>query len=456
MAPHRWAHTFGVISMAAMVVLLVTGVFLTSFYDASGPHLRYDGSYTPLAGVEVSPAYASTMHLSFEVRGGLLARQAHHWAALVLPASLILQLFSTFFSGAFRKPRRGMWLLLFATFVLALAGGWSGYAMPDDMLSGTGLRIMHGMVLGVPVVGPRLAFLLFGGEFPGHIMETLYPLHVYVVPGLLVAVVALRLRLAFVRGPMRSAAGREHDSEGGRASTLRVTIARSGGLFLVAVGVLVLMGGAMTVSPIWLYGPANPAVASNGSQPDWYLGFLDGALRLVPPGWEVVLGGNTWSLGLLVPMAVIGGFLVLVAAYPFIESRLSGDHEEHHVLDRPRDHPVRTGAGAAGAVFYGVLLSSAGVDIMATQLHLAFESLIYALRVALVLGPALAFVVTRAVCLGLQERERTAAALGFETGVIVRAADGGYTELHGPLPASSTRPADQPLDTVPTSQDSAA
>ncbi|MGF9753914.1 cytochrome b N-terminal domain-containing protein [Microvirga sp. 0TCS3.31] len=451
--PNRWAHTFGVISMAAMLVLLVTGVCLMYFYDASGEFVTYDGSYAPLRGAEVSSAYASTLHLSLEVRGGLLVRQAHHWAALVLPASLMLQLFSTFVTGAFRKPRRGMWLLLFATFVLTLAAGVTGYAMPDDSLSGTGLRIMHGMMLGIPVVGTPLAFLLFGGEFPGRILETLYPLHVFVLPSLMVVVVGLRLRLAYRRGPLVDARSRDDRDA---MPTPGATVARSGGLFLIAAGVLVIMGGTMTVGPIWLYGPAESDTAAAGSQPDWYMGFLDGALRLVPPGWEFVLWGRTWPLALLVPLGVVGVFLMLVAIYPFLEGWLSHDDQEHHVLDRPRDNPTRTGAGVAGAVFYGALLFSGGVDVIATELHASFNSLIYFFRATILLGPALAFFVTRAICMGLQDRDGTKAAVGQETGTIVRGPDGGYAELHGPLPDASA-PLPAPVVAGPPShEDSAA
>ena len=438
--PIRWSHVFGVISMAAMVVLLVTGIYLTFFYEPSGPHVTYDGDYAPLRGVEMSPAYESTLRLSSEVRGGLLVRQTHHWAALVLPASLMLQLFSIFLAGAFRRPRRGMWLLLFATFTLALVGGWSGYALPDDSLSGTGLRIMHGMVMGIPVIGSTLAFLLFGGEFPGRILEVLYPLHVFVVPLLLVGVVALRLRLAFRRGPMREPPARGEGADGTRATSLRATAMRYAGMFVIFSAVLVGMGATLTISPIWRYGPANAANASNGSQPDWYLGFLDGALRLVPPGWEVVLWDRTWPLALLVPMAVVSAFMMVVASYPFIESRLSRDRDEHHVLERARDNPTRTGVGAAGAVFYAVLLFSGGVDVIGTQLHLSFESLIYVFRAGIVLGPVLAFVVARGVCLDLQRRERQEQTVGLETGQVMRALDGGYAELHAPLPSRGARP----------------
>ncbi len=439
--------------MAAMLVLLVTGVYLMYFYDASGDYVTYDGSHAPLRGVEVSPAYASTVHLSLEVRGGLMVRQAHHWAALVLPASLLLQLFSTFVTGAFRKPRRVMWLLLFATFLLALAGGWSGYAMPDDSLSGTGLRIMHGLLVGIPVIGTPLAFLLFGGEFPGRILETLYPLHVFIVPGLIVAVVALRLRLAYRHGPQADA---NRGDDGAATPPLGATVARSGGLFFIAAGVLVIMGGTMTVSPIWLYGPAESDTASAGSQPDWYLAFLDGALRLVPPGWEFVLWGRTWPLALLVPIGVVGVFMMLVALSPFIEARLSHDDQEHHVLDRPRDNPSRTGAGVAGAVFYGSLLVSGGVDVIATELHLSFNDLIYFFRAMILLGPALAFFVTRAICVGLQDQDRTKAAMGYETGTIVRGPDGGYTELHGPLPKASAPLPATIVEGAPSHGDSAA
>jgi len=439
--------------MAAMFVLLVTGVYLMYFYDSSGEFVTYDGSYAPLRGAEVSSAYASTLHLSLEVRGGLLVRQAHHWAALVLPASLMLQLFSTFVTGAFRKPRRGMWLLLFATFVLTLAAGVTGYAMPDDSLSGTGLRIMHGMMLGIPVIGTPLASLLFGGEFPGRILETLYPLHVFVLPSLIVAVVGLRLRLAYRRGPLVDARSRDGSAA---VPTPGATVARSGGLFLIAAGVLVIMGGTMTVGPIWLYGPAESDTAAAGSQPDWYMAFLDGALRLVPPGWEFVLWGRTWPLALLVPLGVVGVFLMLVAIYPFLEGWLSHDDQEHHVLDRPRDNPTRTGAGVAGAVFYGALLFSGGVDVIATELHLSFNSLIYFFRATILLGPALAFVVTRAICVGLQDRDSTKAAVGYETGTIVRGPDGGYAELHGPLPDASAPLPATIVAGPPSHEDSAA
>ncbi|GAA5136979.1 hypothetical protein GCM10023339_76650 [Alloalcanivorax gelatiniphagus] len=360
-----------------------------------------------------------------------MIRQAHHWAALVLPASLMLQLFSTFIGGAFRRPRRATWLLLFATLVLTLVAGWSGYAMPDDSLSGTGLRIMHGLLLGIPLIGPPLTFLLFGGEFPGRIIETLYPLHVYVVPGLMALVIGWRVRLALAQG--RSVARGSSDTTG-RFNVIpaRAQIARTAGLAFIAAGVLVLMAATMTVSPIWLYGPAESDTASGGSQPDWYLGFLDGALRLVPPGWEVTLWGGTWALGLLVPLAVVTTFIALVAAAPFVDGWVTKDSSDHESVERARDAPTRSGAGVAAVVFYGVLLIAGGVDVIGTHLDLAFETLIVILRVLLILGPIMAFTLTRAVCVGLREQDRAAELSGAETGIITRRADGGYIGGHGP------------------------
>ena len=203
--PVHWSFFLGVISLACLAVLTVTGVILLFFFDPSGDTVRYTGSYPLLQGVEMSKAYDSTLHVSLEVPGGLLIRQAHHWAALVLPASLVLQMLSIFFTGGFRRPRHWSWVLLSLTFVLALAGGWSGYGLPDDLLAGTGLRIAEGILIGVPFVGTRATLIALGGEYPGNVIERMYWLHVAVVPVLLTIVLALRLRLAVRRRPAQFA-----------------------------------------------------------------------------------------------------------------------------------------------------------------------------------------------------------------------------------------------------------
>jgi ubiquinol-cytochrome c reductase cytochrome b subunit len=427
----RWSNLFGVVAAACAVVLFVTGFVLMFVYSPTSDRVVYDGPYAPLAGAEMSKALQSTLAITFELPGGLLLRQAHHWAALLMPAALILQLAVSFFTGAFRRPHRLSWVLLFGLLIVALLGGWSGYALPDDMLSGTGLRIVEGIVLGIPVVGTWLSWLLFGGEFPGRIIEHLYPIHIAVVPVLLVLLYVVRARLALRDRPPRFA-GEE------RSVGLPVwphAAVKAGGLLAIVSGAIVLISATVTIGPIWLYGPSSPGDASAGSQPDWYTGFLDGALRLVPPGWEVEWLGRTWTLAVIVPLIVVGLFLAAVALHPFIEEWLSGDTAEHDLLDRPRNAPTRTGLGVAGIVFYGALWGAGSADLVATHFHLSVETVVHAYQAAVLLGPIVAFVITRRVCLALERKDREILLHGYETGRIVRLPGGEYVEVHGEVDA---------------------
>lgn len=431
--PLHWTNLFGVVSLACVIVLMVTGLFLMFFYTPSSTLVEYDGGYAPLHGAEMSKALDSTLFISFDVRGGLLMRQAHHWAGLLLPAALILQLLTTFFTGAFRKPRRGNWVLLFLIFLVALIGGWSGYALPDDMLSGTGLRIVEGIVLGIPLIGTWLSTLLFGGEFPGEIVAHLYPIHVAVVPALLIVLLAVRITVAYSQKPPQFAGvGRTENNVVG-VPMLPNAAARTGGLLIIVMGLLFLIAATVTVSPIWLFGPAAAGDASAGSQPDWYTGFLDGALRLVPPGWEFVWLDRTWTIAILVPLALVGVFFVIVVTYPFIESWITGDRREHHILDRPRNTPTRTGVGVAGIIFYGTLWGAGSADVIATHFHLKLEGVVSIFQVLVVLGPAIGFYMTRRVCLALQRKDQELLLHGFETGRIVRLPGGEYIEVHKPI-----------------------
>ena len=360
--PNHWSNMFGIVSMACFAVLLVTGIYLMFFYTPASTVVEYDGSYLPLRGIEVSSAFNSTLNISFDVRAGLLMRQAHHWAGLLLPASLIMQLLTTFFTGGFRNPRRGSWVLLFLIFIVALIGGWSGYALPDDMLSGTGLRIVEGIVLAIPIVGTWASSALFGGEFPGEVIAHLYPIHVVVVPILLILLLTrpncdrVRATPAAVarpwplRGERRRDTGRCRPRPCERAdccsswrascfsSPRRSPSAQSG----------------CTGHP--RRGTHPPAVSRTGT-PASSTGHCDWCL----PGWEFVWLGRTWTLAVLVPLALVTVFLALVLAYPFIEGWITGDHRDHHLLDRPRNAPTRTAIGVAGIAFYGVLWGAAGL-----------------------------------------------------------------------------------------------
>jgi ubiquinol-cytochrome c reductase cytochrome b subunit len=431
--PLHWSNVFGVVSIACVAVLFVTGLILMFFYTPSGDLVTYHGSYAPLSGVEVSKAFDSMMTISFDVRGGLLLRQLHHWAALLLPAAIMMQLLVMFFTGGFRRPRQASWVMLFLLLIVALAGGWSGYALPGDMLSGTGLRIVQGIVLAIPVAGTWLSALLFGGEFPGSIIEHLYPIHILVVPAALIVLLAGRAWASYAHKPAQFAAPGRTERNVVGVPMLSNAAARAAGLFALVVGVLLLISATVTISPTWLYGPADPANATAGSQPDWYTGFLDGALRLVPPGWEVEWLGFTWTLAILVPLAVIGAFLLLVMLYPYIEGWITHDQRDHNILDRPRNAATRTGIGVAGIVFYAVLWGAASADIAATQLRLSLETIIPALQVTLLVGPVVAFEITRRICLGLQRKDRELLLHGYETGRIVRLPGGEYVEVHKSL-----------------------
>lgn len=430
--PLHWTGVWGVVTVACASVFIATGAFLMLVFSPSSDQVIYEGVYGPMQGREMSEAYASTLRIVFEIPGGLLVRQAHHWSMQLLPASIIMQLLTNFFTGGFRRPRRTGWVLLFALFVVSLVGGWSGYGLPDDMLSGTGLQIVQGITLAIPVIGTWASSILFGGAFPGQIIEHLAFVHFVVVPPLLVSLLALRASLLWRGRPAQfPAPGRTERNVVG-VPLFPTAALRFGGLFFVVTAVLVLMAAVVTVSPVWLYGPSDPGSASAGSQPDWYTGFLDGALRLVPPGWEFAWLGHTWTLSVLAPLGLISIFMVAVLTYPFLEEWASGDHREHHLLQRPRDTPTRTGIGAAGMTFFAVMWGAGSADVAAHQLRLAFEQIILLEQVTLLVGPIVAFTLARSVCFALQRKDREVLLHGHETGRIVRLPGGEFSEVRAP------------------------
>ena len=423
-----WPSLIDAIAGGSLVVLIATGAILSVFYTPSSTLVRYHGSYALLRGVEMSQAYASTLAISVDLPGGLLVRQTHHWAALILPAALMLRLLLAFFTGAFRTPRRPQWLLLVAAFLTSLLSGWSGYALPDDLLAGTGLRIFHGVLLGIPVVGTWLSLALFGGEYPGDVLTRLYPIHL-AAPVVLVVILVTRFWLAR-RGlsAQPRVAGRSRRQDGVVDwSTRTVELL---GMGLITSGLLIVFGGLVEISPVWRQGPSTPGAAGAGSQPDWYTAFLDGALRLVPPGWELAVFGQTLTLAVLVPLTLIGVFFFLIVVYPWLEAWLTGDRTSHNVLDRARDVPTRTGIGVAGLVFYCSLWLAGSADIIATQFDLSFNRVILMLQVETLIGPLLGFWVTRTSCRTLQQLERDRRLHGVESGVITRLPSGGYVEDH--------------------------
>ena len=432
--PDHWSFMLGEVALYSFVAILLSGTFLTFFFDPSMTEVHYDGSYVPLKGIEMSVAMASTLDISFDIRGGLLMRQVHHWAALLFVAAIGLHMLRVFFTGAFRKPREINWVIGFLLFILAMAEGFTGYSLPDDLLSGNGLRIIDGMVKGIPVVGTWISYLLFGGEFPGtDIVGRLFVLHIMLLPAILIAALGLHLVLMVINKHTQFAGpGRTNDNVVG-VPIMPIFAAKAGGFFFVVFGVIVLISSFFTINPIWVYGPYDPSPVSAGTQPDWYIGFADGALRLVPPGWEFVLWDFTLSLNVLVPVIVLGLFIVIVALYPFIEAWITGDKREHHIAERPRNNPSRTAIGAAGVTFYAVLWAAASSDLIATHFMLAVEGVLHAMQALLIFGPIVAYIIAKHVCIALQKKDREIALHGYESGRIVRLPGGEYIEVHQPL-----------------------
>jgi ubiquinol-cytochrome c reductase cytochrome b subunit len=403
--PNHWTFLFGEIALYSFVVLVATGVFLTFFFDANIDETIYTGDYEPLRGQRMSNAYASTIALTFDVRGGLLVRQMHHWAALVFLGAIAVHLLRVFLTGAFRRPREVNWLVGCTLLVLALANGFAGYSMVDDQLSGTGLRIAYSILLGIPLVGPWLASVTFGGNFPGtDIIPRLYVLHILVVPAAIAVLVGLHLAI-IVRHKHTHFAGHgaRDDNVVGERFWPTYAFKATGLLFLVGA-VLGLLGGLAQINPIWLYGPFRGANVSSASQPDWYMGWLEGSLRLFP-GWETRIGWftipNQFFSGVLVPGVAFG----VLYLWPWIEARLTGDRAEHHVLDRPRDRPWRTGVGVAAILFVVVLTFAGSDDVLAVAFGLSVNSLVWLFRIALFVVPAIGGLIAYRICRELQRFE---------------------------------------------------
>ncbi len=432
--PDHWSFMLGEIALWSFVILLLTGVFLSLWFKPSMAEVEYLGSYAELRGLHMSEAYASTLDLSFDVRGGLLMRQMHHWSANLFLASMTIHMLRVFFTGAFRKPREMNWLIGLALLQLGIVEGFAGYSLPDDLLSGTGLRIAEGIMRSIPVVGSYISFFAFGGEFPGDdIIPRLYIVHVLLIPGLLLGLItAHMLLLVYHKHTQWPGPGRTNNNVVG-FPLMPVYMAKAGGYFFIVFGVTALMGALLQINPIWMYGPYNPAQVTAGSQPDWYMGWLDGGLRLMLP-WETELWGYTLSWNVLLPGALLMGLLFTVlGAYPFIERWITGDKREHHLLDRPRNQPTRTAFGVAGITAYGLLWIAGGNDVIALEFQLSINSVITFMRFAVILGPILAFIIARRWALSLQRHDRELLLHGYETGVIVRSPEGSYSEIHAPI-----------------------
>jgi ubiquinol-cytochrome c reductase cytochrome b subunit len=404
--PDHWSFLLGEVALYAFVVLVATGTYLALFFHDDTARVVYHGTYAPLRGLGMSDAYRSVLDISFKVKAGLLIRQTHHWAADVFVASIVLHLMRIFFTGAFRKPRELTYLIGLLMLFASLLEGYLGYSLVDDLLSGMGLAIGYGVALSVPVVGANLSLLIWGAPFPGDpsFWSRMYIMHVFVMPILIAALIGAHLTLVASRHHTqfrRKKVQTERKLLG--IPTFPAQAPRSLGLFFAVASVLFLLGGLVQINPIWLWGPYETGLSTNGAQPDWYLGWLIGALRLVPH-FDLTIGNYTlvpnpfWG-GALFPLIV----LFVLAAWPWLERRVTGDRRPHNLLDRPRDAPGRTAFGAAFFTWVFLIFFAGAADRLYLFLGWSYYDQIWVYRVIVWVAPAVVFFLTRRICRELQE-----------------------------------------------------
>jgi ubiquinol-cytochrome c reductase cytochrome b subunit len=405
--PDHWSFMIGEIALYAFVVLVATGIFLTLFYDPSSARTVYNGSYEPLQGAIVGRNYASTVNLSLDVPGGLLIRQTHHWAANVFIVALVLHVLRIVLTGAFRRPREINYWIGVTMLGLAIFEGFAGYSLPDDLLSGMGLAIAYGVGMSAPVLGDDFSFLAWGGEYPGSsdFWPRLFTVHVLIVPVILAVLISIHMAII----------ARQHHTQfpGGRRTEKNVVgtplwpgyALRSLGLLFAVASILVLMGGLIQINPIWEWGPYEPDLSTNGAQPDWYLGWLIGGLRLIP-GFEPTVDDYT-----LVPNPFWGGLLfptfvfAMLYAWPFIDRIREGDRLRHELLDRPRDNPRRTAFTVAFFVWVFTVFAVGATDRLYLRADISYQGQIWVFRFLAVLLPLFAYFLTKAICQELRDRE---------------------------------------------------
>ena len=430
--PTHWSFMLGEVALYSFIILLLTGVYLALFFDPSITKVIYDGAYTPLNGVEMSRAYATALDISFEVRGGLFVRQMHHWAALMFMLAMVAHMGRIFFTGAFRRPREANWIIGCSLILLGMVEGFLGYSLPDDLLSGVGLRIASAIILGLPIIGTWLHWGIFGGDFPSDLMlDRFYILHVLILPGIILGLIAAHVLLVWFQkhtqfpGPGRA----ENNVVGVRILPIFAT--KAIGMGMMTAGVLALMSGLLTINAIWNLGPYNPSQVSAGSQPDIYMLWTDGMARILP-AWELYLGNYTIPSAFWVAL-LCGLLVVLLMAYPFIEKKLTGDDAHHNLLQRPRDVPVRSGIGAMAITFFLLITMSGGNDHVAHFFQISLNAMTWVGRIGLLVLPPLAYWITYSVCVGLQRSDREVLEHGIETGVIKQLPNGAFIEVHQPL-----------------------
>jgi ubiquinol-cytochrome c reductase cytochrome b subunit len=432
--PDHWSFMLGEIALWSFVILLLTGTWLALFFVPSMNTVVYHGSYAKLDGIRMSEAYQSTLNISFDVRGGLLMRQIHHWAADLFMVAIMAHMLRIFFTGAYRKPREVNWLIGVVLFTLGMLEGLFGYSLPDDQLSGAGLRITEGVAQGVPIVGTYIAYFLFGGPFPGNaIVPRMYIIHVLLIPGLILALVSAHLFIMFhQKHTQMPALGNTEKNVVGQPFWPYFLLKGQAWFFFI-FGALAVLATFAQINPVWLYGPYTPLAISSASQPDFYMGILEGSLRMMP-AWEINFLGHTISFSVAIPALLPLGIIFTGAAlWPFFEQWATGDRSQHHINDRPRNAPARTGIGVAAVLFYGVLWAEGANDVLSDKLQIPLYTVTWISRVAIFVLPIGGYFVTKRICLGLQRKDAELLTHGVEMGIIKQLPTGEFIEEARPL-----------------------
>jgi ubiquinol-cytochrome c reductase cytochrome b subunit len=435
--PDHWSFMLGEICVYAFIVLLVTGTYVAFFFDDSSAPTVYHGAYASLAGRSMPASYVSVLDLSFAVPLGLFVRQVHHWAALVFVGAIVFHMMRIFFTGAFRKPREINWLVGMALLLMAFAEGFFGYSLPGDLISGAGVRIAYSVAEAVPVVGTWLALLAFGGPYPNpEITQRLFIAHVWILPLLIAGAIAAHLGMIWRQHHTQFAGPKETEENVVGSHLWPAYAIKSIALMSATFGILALLGGFFTINPIWAYGPYDGWTVASPAQPDWYVAWLDGALRVGPSTELHVFGGAIsplfWS-AVLMPLAIFGVFF----AWPFIERRLTHDERQHNIVDLPYERPWRLGLGVA-VITFGTVLGIAGSDdIQAKVFHTDVERLMIAYRFATVLVPIAFGLLAVRIAYDLRARLSTTTGRNRKRRAIIRrnAAGGFDDEKQEPTPA---------------------
>jgi ubiquinol-cytochrome c reductase cytochrome b subunit len=448
--PDHWSFLLGEIALYSFIILVGTGIYLALFYIPGDSQVIYHGPYALLNGEQMSEAYRSVLDISFSIPAGLLFRQVHHWAADVFIASIVLHLMRIFFTGAYRKPRDLNYFIGLTMLMLAILEGFAGYSLADDLLSGMGLVIAYSVAFSIPLIGAQFSYLVWGGPYPGssQFFPRLEIVHVFLIPIVLIVLISLHLAMIV----------RQHHSQfpgpGRRERNVVGTpmwpayALRSVGLLLAVAAVLFLLGGLIQINPIWQWGPYHPYLSENGAQPDWYIGWLIGALRLMP-NFEPTIGGHT-----LVPNPFWGGALfplfvfAVMFAWPALERRFTRDRRRHDLLDRPRDRPLRTAIGAAFLSWVVIVFAVGSTDRLFYRLHISYSAQIHFWRVGIWVLPIIVFFITRAACRALKRSE--AHPLRAWQGEVVRRDSDGSLQVLADHPDRSTTPVSEPpVGTLP-------